>query len=277
METLSGLSTDRDGAPLLSPPDFLQVTELAGDEVTAEQIQRLAHRYSWAGEFCKGRDVLEVACGHGQGLGYLATIANTLAAGDISAALVARANAHYKSRINVEEMDAQSLPFPDKSLDVVILFEALYYLPSPDRFMRECARVLRPNGNVLIVSANKDLYDFNPSPFSHRYYGVMELDQLCTAHNFSSQFFGVTAVNAVSLWQKLLRPIKLFAVKLRLMPKTMKGKKLLKRIVFGKLIPMPAEIDVRSVPYTPAAVLRKDVPDRRYKVLYVAATLQRNQ
>ncbi|MCD6265910.1 MAG: BrnT family toxin [Deltaproteobacteria bacterium] len=28
----------------------------------------------------------------------------------------------------------------------------------------DCVRVLRPGGKVLIATANKDLYDFNPSP-----------------------------------------------------------------------------------------------------------------
>ena len=41
--------------------DFTTVTEVAGEEVSGEQIERLAHRYYWAGEFCRGRDVLLVS------------------------------------------------------------------------------------------------------------------------------------------------------------------------------------------------------------------------
>jgi len=55
--------------------DFTEVTELAGAEISAEQLERMAHRYSWAAGYCGGRDVVEVACGSGQGLGLLGKVA----------------------------------------------------------------------------------------------------------------------------------------------------------------------------------------------------------
>ena len=51
------------GAKEISSEDYLSVTEISGDEVTKEQIDRLCNRYYWAGRYCKGRDVVEVACG----------------------------------------------------------------------------------------------------------------------------------------------------------------------------------------------------------------------
>jgi SAM-dependent methyltransferase len=254
--------------------DFTSVTELAGEEVTREQIERLAHRYHWAGELCGGKDVLEVGCGAGQGLGYLASLSKSLRAGDVTPYLVARAKAHYGSRIEILEMDAQALPFPDQSLDVVILFEAIYYLSSAERFVHECRRVLRPGGRVLVVTANKDLYDFNPSPFSLRYYGVPELRDLFSRRGFSCDFFGVTPVDSVSMRQRMLRPVKMLAAKFNLIPRTMAGKKYLKRLVFGKLVTMPAEVDRSIAPYTPPAPLPAGEPNHRYKVIYLAATLR---
>lgn len=32
--------------------DFLDVTEIAGDDVTREQVVRIFHRYAWAAEYC---------------------------------------------------------------------------------------------------------------------------------------------------------------------------------------------------------------------------------
>lgn len=253
--------------------DFTTVTELSGDEVSQEQVERLAHRYYWAAEYCRGREVLEVACGAGQGLGYIASVAKSVAGGDITPALVQTARKHYGSRVKVSEMDAQALPYADRSLDAVILFEAIYYLPAPEKFVAECHRVLRPGGVVLIATANKDLYDFNPSPFSQRYLGVVELGALFRAHQFQCEFFGNVPVEAVSWRQKLLRPIKAFVVRFNLMPKTMAGKKLLKRLVFGRLVPMPAEITRDTALYASPPRLNPDVPDRGYKVIYLAATL----
>ena len=251
--------------------DFSTVTELSGDDVTQEQVARLAHRYRWAGEYCRNKDVLEVACGPGQGLGYLASIARSLSGGDITPTLVSMAKEHYRDRVDVEVMNAERLPFPDVSLDVVILFEAIYYLPSPEKFVAECKRVLRPGGMVLIVTANKDLYDFNPSPFSQRYLGVVELGDLFGAHGFVCGFFGHMQVTEASLRQRALRPVKALVARSGLMPKTMAGKKFLKRLVFGSMIRMPAEIDPNGMDYQPPEALPLDQPDRRFKVIYLAA------
>lgn len=252
--------------------DYSAVTEVSGEPGSAEQVDRMRARYYWAGTHCSGKDVLEVACGAGQGLGYLAGMAKSVHGGDISPKLVERARQHYGSRIDIREMDAQSLPFPDSSLDVVILFEAIYYLPDAARFVTECRRVLRPGGKVLIATANKDLFDFNPSPHSHVYYGVRELGDLFGAGGFGSEFFAHTAISETSTRQRLLRPVKKVVVGLGLMPKTMKGKKLLKRLVFGKLQLIPAEIKAGEMAYVPPTPISAGVACADYKVIYQVAT-----
>jgi hypothetical protein len=253
--------------------DFTNVTELADDEVSREQVDRLAQRYYWAAGYVDDKEVLEVACGVGQGLGYLASRARRLIAGDITPSLVERARQHYGSRIEIGVMDALALPVPSASLDVVLLFEAIYYLPDAARFVAECRRVLRPGGRVLVVTANKDLFDFNPSPHSHRYYGVSDLGQLFGASGFSCQFFGGTRVDGVSWRQRLLRPVKAAAVRFNLIPKTMGGKKLLKSLVFGKLVKMPAEINGETSVYRAPESISAGTPDLGHKVLFLAATL----
>ena len=93
---------------------------------------------------------------------------------------------------------------------------------------------------MLVATANKDLFDFNPSPNSHRYYGAVELRDLFGGLGFSVRLWGDTPLEAVSLRQRLLRPLKWAAVHLDLMPKTGATKKWLKRLVFGALVRMPA-------------------------------------
>jgi len=63
--------------------DYTSVTEIAGSKVSNEQLLRMAHRYHFAAGFCAGKDVLEVACGAGVGLGYLAKFAKRVVGGDI--------------------------------------------------------------------------------------------------------------------------------------------------------------------------------------------------
>ncbi len=253
--------------------NFLNVTELSGDEVSQEQVQRMCHRYYWAGTYCHDKDVLEVACGTGQGAGYLEGRSKSYQAGDFSERILSIALNHYGTRIEFKQFDAQEMPFADSSLDVVLLFEALYYIPSADRFVQECKRVLRPGGKILISTANKDLYDFNPSPHSYVYYGVNELGELFEGNGFIADFFGNTPVNDLSWKQKVLRPIKKFVVNSGLMPKTMAGKKLLKRLVFGSLVPMPAEITVGMFHYEPPTPLAFGKADYLHKVIYCVASL----
>ena len=63
--------------------NFVEVTELAGDEVAGEQVDRVHTRYAWALGHSMGKDVLEVACGTGPGLGLLKSSARSLVAGEI--------------------------------------------------------------------------------------------------------------------------------------------------------------------------------------------------
>jgi SAM-dependent methyltransferase len=251
--------------------EFVPLTELAGDDVTVEQVDRICRRYYWAGPYCKDRDVLEVACGSGQGVGYLGSLARSVQAGDYSEPILELARQHYGERFTFRSFDAQEMPFEAASFDVVLIFEALYYLPKVEKFFAECRRVLRPGGTLLIATANKDLSDFNPSPRSFRYLGVPELGAELGRLGFRCDFFGDTPIQAASLRQRLLRPVKAAAVKLGLIPKTMSAKKLLKRIVFGKLVRMPAEIGSSTGAWNIPTPLAPDRPDMSHKVLFCAA------
>lgn len=254
--------------------DFRIVTELAGDAVSAEQIARLAQRYYWAGEYCQDKDVVEVACGTGQGLGYLASISRSIRAGDITPTLVEKARTHYGNRIEIAEMDAERLPFEPESLDVVILFEAIYYLSSAERFIEECCRVLRPGGILLLATANRDLFDFNPSPFSIHYYNSPELLYLLSNYGFDTQFYGGSPVSSTGAKSWFLRWVKKVAVTFNLIPGSMRGKQWLKRLVFGKLVPMPNELRAGDVQYVPPIAIDGNQPDMIHQVLYCVAKLR---
>jgi hypothetical protein len=69
----------------------------------------------------------------------------------------------------------------------------------------------------------------------------------------------------------VLRPLKALAVKLNLIPQTMAGKRLLKRLVFGAPALMPASITDGMADYTPPARIPADTADTVHKVIYCAA------
>jgi len=253
---------------------FIDIVEVAGDIASQEQIERLCNRYYWAGKYCRNKDVVETACGTGQGLAYLSGVSKSLHAGDYSEKILKIARNHYKDRINFQRFDAQNMPFPDNSLDVVVLFEAIYYLPSPEKFVGECHRILRKGGVVLISTANKDLYDFNPSPYSRRYFGTVELNELFTGHGFSIECFGDVSMKMISFRQKIFRPIKAASVKLNIIPKSMDGKKLLKRLIFGKMTKMPLEITEDIITYREPSRISILEPNREHKVIYCVANME---
>lgn len=254
--------------------DFLAVTEIAGDSVSRAQLSRFYQRYIWAGTFCKGKDVLELGCGTGPGLGYLTRVSKSLIAGDYSAAVLAVARAHYDDRIALYEVDAQATPFPDASFDVVILFEAIYYLPNVGKFFTECRRLLRLGGVLLLATANRDLYDFNPSPLAVAYYNPPELTSMLSRFGFESQFFGGDPVAPLNLKSWALRLAKKIAVTFHLIPSSMRGKRWIKRLVFGKLVPMPREFTTVDGHYDPPRPINGKQPDKIHQVLYCVAKIR---
>lgn len=260
----------------MTSPDFTAVTEMAGQRISEEQLLRTCHRYYWAREFIQGKDVLEVACGAGQGLGYIAEYAKSVRAGDIAEDLIAEAKRTWGSRFEILQFDACDMPYGDREFDVVLIYEALYYLADAGKFMDECARVLRPGGTVLIVNANKDLFDFTRSPFSTEYHGVRELQELAMQHGFNTRFWGFLDTAKVSARQKILRPLKWAASRLNLVPKSMSGKAWLKKLFFGEMTEMPKSITSITRTYEPPSPLALGLADTRHKVIYCAAHLSAN-
>ena len=91
---------------------FVAITEISGDEVTVEQVERMARRYYWAGDYCVDKDILEVGCGTGQGVGYLASAARSVTAGDYSDTLLEIARRHYDLPVRVPAVRRAGDPVP---------------------------------------------------------------------------------------------------------------------------------------------------------------------
>ena len=250
--------------------DFVHVTEVAGDAVSVEQVQRMCTRYSLARAYSHGKDVLELGCGSGQGLGLLASVAKSVMGGDYSWPLLKGSKDHYKNRIPLVRLDAQALPVKKERFDVVILFEAIYYLREAESFVEECLRVLRPGGYILICNPNKDLPDFNPSPHSYRYFSACDFVELMKPFGLELKFFGDCEVDYSNPKQRFLAFIKKTMVRWDLMPKTMAGKKLLKRLVFGNLVPLPAELTERDACQIPCSI-DSESPNVAHKVIFAVA------
>jgi len=254
-------------------PDYSTITELPGSKVVKLQFERTYSRYKFAALRCEGKDVLEVACGGGQGLGLLAEKANRVVGGDCERRNLDYAYKTYKSNNNVEvvELDAHNLTFPGNSFDIILLYEAIYYLHSPKLFLSECRRVLKDGGELIVCSANKDWVNFNPSPYSCRYFSVPELKQLLSAVGFNSQFYGAFPDRCNSFIDKVRSLIKRTVVRLNMMPKTMKGKVLLKKLFYGNMVELPSRLVDGIANYEMPVDIPCDRVDTMHTAIYVVA------
>ena len=100
----------------------------------------------------RGKDVLEVGCGHGGGASYLTrTLHPASYTGlDLNSAGVAFCRErHNVAGLKFVEGDAENLPFPDESFDAVINIESSHLYAHFPRFLTEVVRVLRPGGHFL--------------------------------------------------------------------------------------------------------------------------------
>ncbi len=103
-----------------------------------------------------GERVLDVATGTGLVAAEMRARADcSIVAVDQSPAMLAAARARFAavggSRVELVQAEAERLPFPDESFDVVSFTYLLRYVDDPPATMRELARVLRPGGAIGMV------------------------------------------------------------------------------------------------------------------------------
>ena len=250
--------------------DYSEITETPGLKATQEQITRLYHRYHFARQFAKEKDVLEVACGSGIGLGYLAQVANKVVGGDIDEKNVTLAQRihKYKQNVSVKLLDAHDLPFDSESFDVILLYEAIYYLKSPDKFISEAKRVLKKGGHLIICTVNKDWKDFHPSPYTYKYFSVPELYRLLQEGGFVvKNIYGAFPIEK-GFKSQIISIIKRMAVKFDLIPGSLAARAYLKRIFMGELKPLPEEVYEGMAPYEEPTILNPKEINREFKIIY---------
>lgn len=104
----------------------------------------------WDG--ARGR-ILEVGVGSGKNMPYYPSGARVTAI-DFSPRMLERAERRARrlgASVDLIQMDAQNLAFPDNSFDTVVTACVFCSVPDPVRGLREIRRVLRPDGNLLML------------------------------------------------------------------------------------------------------------------------------
>jgi ubiquinone/menaquinone biosynthesis C-methylase UbiE len=101
----------------------------------------------------RGSTVVDVACGAGLALRWLAPGQIRYIGLDNSPAMVERARRAARRRgftdAQIEVADVESLPLPDAVADVALLYNALHCLEGPEAAIAETVRCLKPRGRFF--------------------------------------------------------------------------------------------------------------------------------
>ncbi|MBX7219600.1 MAG: class I SAM-dependent methyltransferase [Blastocatellia bacterium] len=134
----------------------LKTTWMAGDYGTfARFMESGALEFLHRLNLTPGIKLLDVGCGSGQ-IAIPAALAGVEVTGvDIATNLLEQAREraqHAGLRVQFEEGDAEALPFPDGSFEVVVSLIGAMFAPRPDLVAAELVRVCRPGGRIVMAN-----------------------------------------------------------------------------------------------------------------------------
>lgn len=137
--------------------------------------------------YCAQAVVLEAGCGEGYGADLLAGTAGRVVALDCDAATIAHVARRYP-RVNALVGNLVALPLRPSTVDAVVSLQVIEHLWEQQRFPAECARVLRPDGRLLLSTPNRLTFspgrDHPLNPFHTRELAPTELVELLGAAGF---------------------------------------------------------------------------------------------
>lgn len=149
-----------------SVPERFVPIESRGELTEAEHLAR----YWWASQLAPGRKVLDAGCGVAYGSALLARAGASRVVGiDRAAAVVEAARATAPDGVDLRVGDVTDLPFDDDEFDLVVCFEVIEHLHDQPKAVAEFARVLGPDGVLVISSPNRDVYVPGNPHHTHEY------------------------------------------------------------------------------------------------------------
>ncbi len=157
-----------------------KVAEFTGErlipgEVDVDLLNEHVARYTFASRLARGKRVLDAGCGAGYGSAELARTALAVVGADLAPEAVDFARAHYQApNLSFEQASCASLPYDSSSFDLVVAFEVIEHLEDWRAFLLEAARVLSPNGQLVVSTPNKLYYTESRGPHGANPFHVHE-------------------------------------------------------------------------------------------------------
>lgn len=120
-------------------------------QLTEPYIFRILDQYNW-----NGKRVIEIGCGQGATLNYLARYGAKIYGLDMSAQSIRRARSGlselgYLPCTALVQADAEQLPFPDATFDMALSIGVLHHTVDTAAGVREIYRLLKTRGVAVVM------------------------------------------------------------------------------------------------------------------------------
>ena len=157
------------------------------DAYRATQIQRVTTAADAYGVQIKGQQLLDLGCAEGTLTAeFIRHGARHVIGVDIDAKFIECARktfAHLPAEFVVSQ--PTGLPVPDASIDTIISFDVFEHVTRPGNLLRECLRVLKPGGQMLIGTWGwhnpfaPHLWATMPVPWAHVFFSERTILRTC--------------------------------------------------------------------------------------------------
>lgn len=152
-------------------PERFAPREMRGQLIEAEHLAR----YRWAATIATGKRVLDAGCGTAYGTAILAEAgAREVVGVDIAESVLESVRSEMPEAVTLQFGNLLELDLEDDGFDLVVCFEVIEHFEDPQTVLDHLARVLAPDGVLLISSPNRGVYPVG-NPHHHHEFKPAEL------------------------------------------------------------------------------------------------------
>ncbi len=184
--------------------------DFTGERFTPECVREIwyehMHRYAFAQPLATGLKVLDAACGEGYGAALMAGGASEVLGLDVSEETVTHARQRYSAQSNLrfELADCTNLDhLPSASFDLITSFETLEHVEAQERMLDGFARLLKPDGMLIVSTPDKRNYSDIPGTVNEFHVRELYRDEFeaMLAERFAAfRLFGQKLLFQSALW-----------------------------------------------------------------------------
>lgn len=154
--------------------------------------RRAAENYSFASQFVRGKDILDIGAGYGNGYNFLLA-KNPKKITCLDQHGDSLNNFLFKDkRISFLRQDFLNNNIKDKSYDVVLCLGTIFYIKNHDFLLRDISRILKDDGLLIINCLNRQLiktyFGYNLEELNNKFSRIYSREELLLL--FKEYFFG---------------------------------------------------------------------------------------